>query len=326
MEVAGLSAGLCDPTAVTLASNGDLYIADNDDYAIKKLSAGDSLVHLIGGTGNQASGAIDTSHLATAVDIGYQAGLYLDESRGLLYSALIGQNAIYSIDINTGAIAVFVGGGDFTPHNSPYSDDTNAFDSGTMNGLDAANSSVRIAEPAGITMDSSGNIFFATVQGIMKVDTNHHIFQVAGTNTTGTTEGVDGDALTTQLNHPSGLIADASGNIYFTEYTNCTVRKLDTTASKVTRVAGQIGLCDYAGVDGTPATSAKLSYPEALLIDLQGNLIIFDSGNNVIRKVDSNGNIFLLAGTPQTSGNNAEMGVDALTALFYEFSAMRNDF
>ena len=51
----------------------------------------------------------------------------------------------------------------------------------------------------------------------------------------------------------------------------------------------------YSG-DGGPATSATLNFPEQAEMDVFGNMYIADSGNNVIRKVDTNGIITTVAG------------------------------
>src|SRR5713226_6089990 len=68
----------------------------------------------------------------------------------------------------------------------------------------------------------------------------------------------------------------------------------------ITTVAGSgvITSGGFAG-DGGPATSALLSFPEAVALDAAGNLFIADGGNNRIRKVDLNGIISTIAGNGQ---------------------------
>ena len=57
----------------------------------------------------------------------------------------------------------------------------------------------------------------------------------------------------------------------------------------------------YSG-DGGPATQARLYYPDSVVADTQGNLFIADTRNHIIRKVDVNGIITTIAGTPGMAG------------------------
>jgi DNA-binding beta-propeller fold protein YncE len=62
-------------------------------------------------------------------------------------------------------------------------------------------------------------------------------------------------------------------------------------------VAGN-GLAGFSG-DGGPALKARLNHPCGLAIDSKGNLLIADSWNNCIRRVDPTGVITTVAGTKQ---------------------------
>ena len=59
--------------------------------------------------------------------------------------------------------------------------------------------------------------------------------------------------------------------------------------------AGTYGTCGFAG-DGSQATSAQLGHPGDVALDGAGNLYIADTANNVVRRVDRNGNINTVAG------------------------------
>ena len=60
--------------------------------------------------------------------------------------------------------------------------------------------------------------------------------------------------------------------------------------------------CGYAGDGGTATGSAEINDPEDVALDGDGNLYIADTGNNVIRKVDRNGNISTVAGDVERGG------------------------
>lgn len=87
------------------------------------------------------------------------------------------------------------------------------------------------------------------------------------------------------LNHPDDVVADAQGNIYFTEEFYERVRRIDAASGTITTVAGN-GITGFSGDDG-PAARANLNKPEGLAIDTGGNLYIADFNNHRIRRVDA---------------------------------------
>ncbi|TNE51314.1 MAG: hypothetical protein EP343_04270 [Deltaproteobacteria bacterium] len=80
---------------------------------------------------------------------------------------------------------------------------------------------------------------------------------------------------------PEALAFDPSGNLYFTEFGNHAIRKINLQTGQVTRIAGGLG----AGhVDGPP-NQAKFNYPLGLAIDTRGRIFVADRYNHVIRLI-----------------------------------------
>lgn len=127
---------------------------------------------------------------------------------------------------------------------------------------------------------------------VRKVTPTGTISTFAGTGTEGYS-GDGGPATAAQLNGPVGLATDSLGNLYIAEQSNNRVRKVTPTGT-ITTFAGT-GTAGYSG-DGGPATSAKLSNPNGLVVDANGDLLIADTSNSRIRKVDSTGTITTVAG------------------------------
>jgi len=124
-------------------------------------------------------------------------------------------------------------------------------------------------------------------------DTVSNIHTIAGTGP-GTYGGDGVPAVSTQVNEPAGIRADAKGNIYFADYLNNRVRKINSSGI-ISTVAGN-GLFGYCG-DGGPATTATLGEPIGVGIDTSGNVIFADYNNNVVRKINvSSGIISTIAG------------------------------
>lgn len=142
--------------------------------------------------------------------------------------------------------------------------------------------------PKGVVADAAGNFYIADSSNnrIRRVDgLTGDITTVAGTGT----PGYQGDgvlATQTMINLPAGMVIDGAGNLYFADAGNHIIRRIDAFSGIITTVAGTPGVEGYTG-DGAAATLAKLTFPEGVALDEAGNLLIADTGNNVIRKVDA---------------------------------------
>jgi len=116
------------------------------------------------------------------------------------------------------------------------------------------------------------------------------ISTVAGNGTRGYS-GDGEEATSAQLNVPTGVALDSSGNLYIADRANFVIRKLDT-AGKISTVAGN-GNSGHSG-DGGPATSAQLDYVYAVTVDSRGNIYLVEKYR--VRKVDTAGIITTVAG------------------------------
>lgn len=101
--------------------------------------------------------------------------------------------------------------------------------------------------------------------------------------------GDDGLATEAELDGPRGVFVDAAGNLFIADFGNHRIRKVDAQTGIITTVAGS-GPTDpwnggFSG-DGGPATEARLNSPEDVIVDASGNLLIADTGNHRIRRVD----------------------------------------
>jgi hypothetical protein len=137
----------------------------------------------------------------------------------------------------------------------------------------------RLSGPQGVAVDSAGNVFIADTKNnrIRKVS-NGVITTVAGNGTAGFS-GDNGPATSAQLNMPSSIALDSTGNLYINDEWNNRIRKVSNGV--ITTVAGG-GLSGLG--DNGPATSAGVS-PSGIAVDATGNLYIGDFGR--IRKVSS---------------------------------------
>ena len=152
--------------------------------------------------------------------------------------------------------------------------------------------SATLAKPSAVAYDGSGNLYLADENNhvIREVSTNGTITTVAGTGI----EGYSGDgaaATAAQLDTPTGIAVDKSGNLYIADSHNQRIRMV--SSGTITTIAGT-GIKGYAG-DGATATAASLALPSGVAVDSSGNLYIADTDNHRIRKITS-GTITTIAG------------------------------
>ena len=181
---------------------------------------------------------------------------------------------------------------------------------GGYSGDGGAASLAQLNHPSGLSADINGNVYIGDQNNhrIRIVNSAGIVSTFAGTGSQG--YGGDGGAASlAQLNHPSGLSADISGNLYIADTSNNRIRKVNS-AGIVTTLVGT-GTAGYGG-DGGAASLSQLNSPTELSADINGNVYIADWGNERIRKVNSAGIVTTFAGNG-ISGFNGD-GVAATAA------------
>ena len=164
--------------------------------------------------------------------------------------------------------------------------------------------------PEGLAVDGSGNLYIADTinQVIRKVLVGTGIIStIAGASQTAGYAGDGGAAVGAQLNNPTGVALDSSGNIYIADTANKVIRKVLVSNNTIQTVAGNLQP-DYTG-DGGPATRASLNNPEGVALDVAGDIYIADTSNHRIRKVTvATGIITTIAGSSITGGFGGDGG------------------
>lgn len=167
--------------------------------------------------------------------------------------------------------------------------------------------SATLSSPAGIAVDSSGNLYLADSSNnvVRKITTGGVISTIAGKNSLG--EGFSGDggaATEARLSSPLGVAVDRNGVVYVVDRGTHRVRKISADG-KISTVAGNGG-ATFSG-DGLPGTSSSLNRPTGVAVDTAGNLYIADTANNRIRKVLLDGTMITVAGTGN-AGYSGDLG------------------
>ena len=263
-----ISATLWNPGGVAVDSAGSLYIADADNYRIRKVSGG--IITTVAGTGT--SDFSGDGGPATSASLVQPFGVAVDSAGNLYIADPAGERIL---KVSGGIIATVAG---------------NASGAG-FSGDGGPATSASLSDPVGVAVDSAGSLYIADrgSNRVRKVS-GGTITTVAGNGTVGFS-GDGGPATDASLWTPDGVAVDSAGDLYIADAGNSRIRKV--SGGTITTVAGN-GTVGFSG-DGGPATGAALNYPVAAAVDSVGNLYIADYFNNRVRKV-SGGTITTVAG------------------------------
>lgn len=271
-----------DPTQIAIDGQGFLYVADKQNNAIRRITP-QGVVNTIAGTG--ASGFSNTTG---AITFNFPNGVAANSGGNYIYVADEANNAIRLL-ADQSIASTFVGDGK----------------AGLVNAADTA---ARFNYPAGVAVDSAGNIYVADNGNnvIRKVSSKGNVTTLAGSGVRGS---ADGTGATAAFNQPQALCVDAAGNVYVADEGNNVIRKI-TPQGVVTTIAGNgtAGLVDGKG------TMSEFNQPQGIAIDNTGNLFVGDTGNNVIRKINVGGIVSTYAGSGQSGSTNGTLAASTFNS------------
>src|SRR5439155_679287 len=131
------------------------------------------------------------------------------------------------------------------------------------------------------------------------------ISTAAGNGTAGYA-GDGGPATAATLNFPTGVAVDSSGNVAIADTNNNRVRKIAAKNGVISTQAGT-GAGGFSG-DGGPAVTAEIKQPLGVGAGPDGSAYVADSGNGIVRRIDTTGTITTVAGTPSVAGYGGDGG------------------
>ena len=268
----GGAARFSAPSGLAVSSSGEVFVADTDNHAIRKVTTA-GVVSTFAGTAGSFGATNDTG---AAARFKSPAGLAFDASGNLYVSD---RDNFRIRKITPSAVVTTLAGGNFSGN------------------IDGTGTAARFTRPVGIAMEPSGNLVVTDEHAylIRRVTTTGAVTTPAGTaSALGFQDGVGSAA---RFRYPTGVIVDAAGTAFVVDTRNQAIRAVSATAV-VTTYAGRF---DYGNADGN-AADARFWEPNGTAVDAAGNIYVADSTNRTIRKISPAGVVSTLAGLAGSSG------------------------
>lgn len=164
--------------------------------------------------------------------------------------------------------------------------------------------------PSGLAVDATGDVYVAesSEQRVKVIQPSGAVANVAGTGTAGG-GGDGGMASSAQLDEPTGLAVDQSGDLFIADTANCKVRVVPAASGSllghpvvrdhIATVAGT-GVCGSSG-QGGPIGAAQLDVPVAVAVDFAGDLLVADRGDQSVLLATADGGTYY--GTAVAAGD-----------------------
>ncbi len=259
---AAVDATLNFPSDVAVDSNGVLYIADTGNHRVRRVGT-DGVISTIAGTGIAGFGGDNGPALEAALN--RPSGLAVD-TEGRLYIADTRNHRLRMVNTD-GVISTVAGTGLLG-----------------FSGDGAAATLAMLNNPAAVALDQLGLIYLVDKGNhrVRVIDTQGAIFTLAGNGQAGFS-GDAGLAVDAQLDNPQAVIVDNSGQVYISDSFNHRIRRV--VNGVINTVAGN-GQSGYSG-DGLPGLLAQLNQPWGLAVNAQGQVVLSDVGNHVLRRLDT---------------------------------------
>lgn len=290
---------LHNPFGIAAAKTGEIYVADRDNYRIRKIDTQGGLSSVAGnGRLFSSQDGLPANQVAFYDPFGIRV-----DNRGNFYIADTDNNLIRRLNPD-GTVSLFAGSGaqESSGDNGP------ALQAGVLGPFsawpdtvgnvfeaDANGQSIRkitasgsivtlvsgISLPTDVVSDAQGNLYIADFAG------NRLVKAVPGGQAAAYPVGLN-------FSNPAGLSIDAAGNLYVAEFSGGRVSRVSPSGN-VSVIAGGGSLPGVAA-DGGPATSAQLNRPSGVVVDNAGVVYFSDAGSHLVRRVDTAGVITTVAG------------------------------
>ena len=273
----GRAARFSYPIGVAVDSAGNVFVADQNNSTIRKVTAAGVVTTL---AGNPMYGGSEDGTNGDAL-FSNPAGVAVDHAGNVFVADTYNHTIRKVTPVGTNWVVTTLAG---NPTYSGVSDGTNG---------DAL-----FSNPAGVAVDNVGNVYVAdqnnsTIRKVAPVGTNWVVTTLAGNPMYGGSE--DGTNSAAHFSQPAGVAVDSAGNLYVADTFNNAIRKVTPVGTNwvVSTLAG--GIEDFSTVS-------------AVAVDSAGTVFVADLDNHTIRMVTAAGAVTTAGGSAGSYGTNDGVG------------------
>jgi len=242
-------------TGVASDGMGNLYVADQDNRAIRKIViATGAVTRLAGGKVGSEDG------IGTAAQFGSPFGIAYDGNGNLFTTD---NNTVREINISTAQVTTIAGS------------------AGSNGSADGVGTAARFGYLQGLTCDGKGNLYVTDQSNakIRQVVISTGVVTTLAGSTYGSADGVGSSA---QFGNSAGIVYDGNGNLYVVDQANDDIRKVNIASATVTTLVGSPG---YQGNTDDTGSAARFYTPAGITYDGNGNLYVTDLNNYTVRQI-----------------------------------------
>jgi NHL repeat len=297
-----------NPTGVAVDGTGNVYVADQNNNLIRKITP------------------LGTNWIVTTIAGGTQGGLDGTNTSAQFFGptgiAIDRPGNLYVADQYNGVVRKI------TQSGTNWVVSTIAGTAGLMGNQNGTNGGARFSNPTGLALDGAGNIFVAdevnnAIRRITPVGTNWIVTSIAG----GAKGASDGTNTAAQFYEPFGVAVDTGGRVFVADQFNNTIRLITPVGTNwvVTTIVGQ----PVSGLSNGSGTNVYFDAPVGLAVDTNDNVYVADLFNNAVRKLAPSGTSWMVStigggsqGSNNGTGSNASfdlpfgVAVDAYGDLY----------
>ena len=267
---------LREPFMCDFDSRGNLYFTEARNHTVRCVDQATGVITTVVGTG--ADGYSGDDGPATQATLNQPYALRIDANDDIYIVDRLNA-AVRKVDAATGVITTVVGtgepgyGGDGGPGNQ-----------------------AQLREPNDVFLDGKGGLLIADIQDqrIRRLDLGTGIITTFAGNGEKVRGGDGHPANQASILGARAVCMDSKGNTYICEREGHGVRKVD--ANGIMSTLAGTGERGYTG-DGGPALTATWNGPKAIRCDRHDNVIVVDTENHAIRRIDAaTGTVTTIAG------------------------------
>jgi streptogramin lyase len=280
------------PFDVAFDAAGNLYFSDTFNNRIRRVDAGSGVISTVAGNGEKGYSGDDGP--ATKASLNEPYGIVVDRAGDIFVADRLNRR-VRRIDAVSGIITTLAGTGE-----------------AAFGGDGGPAARAGLGEPNGLAFDAERRLYIADVADhrVRVVDLSTGMISTFAGTGKAEHSGDGGPARAAGIFGARAVKYAADGTVYILERQGSSLRAVDRATGVITTIAGT-GARGYSG-DGGPALAAVFDAPKEMALDPSGDILIVDTENHAIRRIDRRtGIVSPMAGGRQGSDGDGGSALDA---------------